>query len=65
MTADQVKRGDLVMQCCPTDKMFGDRTTKGLQGVEFSTFRRPTMGFDGITGLNDVKQQATMTQGQG
>lgn len=56
MTTDQVKRGNLVMQHCPTDKMLGDHMTKGLQGVKFSTFRRLTMGFDGVPRLNEVKQ---------
>lgn len=46
MMTDQVKRGNVVMECCPTDKMLGDCMTKGLQGVKFLTFRRRIVGMD-------------------
>ena len=45
MTTDQHERGNLSIECCPTDKMLGDCMTKGLQGVKFSAFRKRIMGF--------------------
>ena len=44
--ANQVKRGAVQIEHCPTDKMLGDCMTKGLQGVEFSAFGRRIMGMD-------------------
>lgn len=46
MMTDQVKCGNAVTECCPTDKMLGDHMTKGSQGVKFLTFRRQIVGMD-------------------
>ena len=44
MITDQLKRGTLQIEYCPTDDMLVDYMTKGLQGVKFSRFRRRIMG---------------------
>ena len=44
VTTDQVGRGNCAIKCCPTDDVVGDFVTKGLQGVEFSTFREKIVG---------------------
>ena len=46
MITDQVKRGNVSIEHCPTDEMVADYMTKGLQGVKFSAFRRRIMGMD-------------------
>ena len=43
---DQVKRGAVQIECCPTDKILGDCMIKGLQEVKFSAFRRRIVGMD-------------------
>ena len=49
MITDQVGRGNVQIEYCPTDNMLGDYMTKGLQGVKFSTFRRRIMGMKPTT----------------
>ena len=41
---DQVGRGNCAIECCPTDDVVGDFVTKGLQGIEFATFRKKIVG---------------------
>ena len=36
--ADQIKRGNVMIQCCHTDKMTSDFMSKGLQGFKFRKF---------------------------
>jgi hypothetical protein len=42
---DLVKRGELILQYCPTDKMIGDYMTKPLVGAKFKFFRNQIMNF--------------------
>ena len=44
MVTDLVKRGELDIVHCPTDKMTGDYFTKSLQGTKLSTFQKIIMG---------------------
>ena len=46
VVTDQVKRGNVQTEHCPTDDMLADCMTKGLQGLKFSKFRRRIMGMD-------------------
>ena len=46
MVTDQVKRGNVQIEHCPTDEILADYVTKGLQGIKFSKFRRRIMGMD-------------------
>ena len=41
---DQVERGRVSIQYCPTDAMIADYMTKPLQGVKFIHFRKAIMG---------------------
>ena len=41
---DQIERGNLEVQYCPTDKMIADYMTKPLQGMKFQEFRKEIMG---------------------
>ena len=41
---DQVKKGNLSLEYCPTDEMLGDFMTKPLQGSKFSFFKSRLMG---------------------
>ena len=44
MVTDQIKRGNLMVEYCPTDDMIGDYMTKGVQGIKFTKFRNVIMG---------------------
>ena len=46
MITDQVKRGNVAIEHCPTDDMLADHMTKGSQGVKFSKFRRRVVGME-------------------
>ena len=46
MITDQVERGNAAIEHCPADETLADHMTKGLQGVEFSGFRRRIVGMD-------------------
>ena len=46
MITDQAKRGNAVIEHCPTDEMLADHVTKGSQGVKFSKFGRRVVGMD-------------------
>ena len=35
---DQAKKGNVTVQCCPTDQMIADHFTKPLTGTEFQAF---------------------------
>ena len=35
---DQIKRGNINIECCPTDEMTSDYMSEGLQGVKFRKF---------------------------
>jgi hypothetical protein len=41
---DQVKKGNLIIEYCPTDDMIGDFHTKPLQGEQFRKFRDAMLG---------------------
>ena len=43
---DQVEKGNLTIEYCPTDEMLGDFMTKPLQGSKFSFFKSRLMGND-------------------
>jgi hypothetical protein len=42
---DLVKRGEVILEYCPTDKMTGDYMTKPLVGAKFTFFRNQIMNF--------------------
>ena len=44
---DQIKRGNVSIEHCPTDEMTSDHMSKGLQGVKFRKFRHRIVGFSG------------------
>ena len=44
MITDEVERGNVQIEYCPTDSMRGDYMSKGLQGMKFRDFRRTIMG---------------------
>ena len=41
---DQVEKGNLEIEYCPTDKMIGDFMTKPTQGKKFIEFRKDILG---------------------
>jgi hypothetical protein len=41
---DQVEKGDLTIEYCPTDEMVADYMTKPLSGAKFRKFKRLLMG---------------------
>ena len=41
---DQVEKGNVVVEHCPTDVMVADFMTKPLQGAKFRTFRKAILG---------------------
>ena len=41
---DQVKKGNVSIQYCPTDEMWGDYMSKPLQGQKFIEFRTRIQG---------------------
>ena len=41
---DQVEKGNVTIEYCPTDEMWGDYMTKPLQGVKFKKFRDEILG---------------------
>jgi hypothetical protein len=43
---DQVEKGNLSIEYCPTNNMMADLLTKPLQGEKFRTFRKNIMGED-------------------
>ena len=62
MTTDQVKRGAVQTECCPTDQMLGDYMTKGSQGVKCYAFRRRVMGMDPEPGRDNTDEHGLMKQ---
>ena len=44
LITDHIKKGDLTVKWCPTDKMLGDYYTKPVQGTKFKEFRKQIMG---------------------
>ena len=42
--ADQVEKGNLSIEYCPTDVMWADFMTKPLQGEKFQKFRDEILG---------------------
>jgi hypothetical protein len=49
--ADQIEKGNLRVEYCPTTKMVADYMTKPLQGKLFEKFRRRIMGYDFVPNL--------------
>ena len=43
---DQIEKGDLIVEYCPTGDMIGDFMTKPLQGAKFQKFQDAIMGFE-------------------
>lgn len=41
---DQVEKGKLTIECCPTDDVTGDFMSKPLQGGKFCKFFEDTVG---------------------
>ena len=41
---DQVKKGNIEIQYCPSEKMVGDFMTKPVQGQKFREFRKEILG---------------------
>ena len=41
---DQIEKGNVQVEHCPTDEMIGDFNTKPVQGEKFRKFRRGIMG---------------------
>ena len=41
---DQVEKGNINIEYCPTDAMIGDFMTKPLQGTKFREFRKAILG---------------------
>ena len=50
-TKDQVDKGEMTIEYCPTHYMLADYHTKALQGSLFQRLRRVIMGFDHISSL--------------
>lgn len=46
---DQVEKGNLMINYCPTGQMIADYQSKPLQGVMFKQFRNDIMGIDDTT----------------
>ena len=44
LLTDQIAKGNLEVEYCPTDEMIADYETKPLQGAKFNKFRRALMG---------------------
>ena len=44
VVTDQVEKGNISVEYCPTDEMIRDFMTKGPQGIEFAKFRKAIMG---------------------
>ena len=42
---DQVQKGNVVIEYCPTGEMWGDFMTKPLQGEKFDNFRDDILGY--------------------
>jgi hypothetical protein len=45
---DQIEKGNLIVQYCPTGRMTGDYMSKPVQGKLFQEFRREVMGMQPI-----------------
>ena len=43
---DQVEKGNMSIEYCPTDMMWADYMTKPLQGVKFRKFRDDILGYN-------------------
>ena len=41
---DQIEKGNLSVEYCPTDKMIGDFMTKPLQGAKYKYFADQVLG---------------------
>ena len=41
---DQVEKGNVIIDYCPTDDMIADYMTKPLQGEKFKKFRKMILG---------------------
>jgi hypothetical protein len=58
--ADQVKKGSIDIEYCPTDDMTGDYMTKPLHGKKFVSFRNEIMNLSptsGNSGQASIVQQ--------
>ena len=51
---DYVRRNEIQIQYCPTDKMLADYFTKPLQGSLFRKFRAIVMGWEPLSALQDL-----------
>ena len=52
--ADRIKKGNISVRHCPTEKMVADYMSKPLQGKLFITFRNVIMGWQHISTLFDI-----------
>ena len=46
VVTDCVKKGELIVEHCPTGEMTGDYCAKPLQGIKFDKFRKIIMGHE-------------------
>ena len=44
MVVDQVEKGNVIIECCPTDDMIRDFMTKGPHGIKLVKFRKAIVG---------------------
>ena len=51
---DYVRRNEIQIQYCPTDKMLADYFTKPLQGSLFRKFRAIIMGWEPLSALQTI-----------
>ena len=51
---DYVRRNEIQIQYCPTEKMLADYFTKPLQGSLFRKFRAIIMGWEPLSALQDL-----------
>ena len=54
MRLDYVKRNEIQIKYCPTEKMLADFFTKSLQGSLFRKFRAIIMGWEPLSALQDL-----------
>ena len=55
---DQIKRGELCVEYCPTEETRGDFFTKPLQGSKFRKFRKVVLNLpDDVPKSNKVASQ--------
>ena len=54
---DQIEKGNIEVECYPTDKMEGDYMSKSLQGSKFKGFRASVLNLDQQGSKGSVKNR--------